>query len=189
MVFENANVFGMFEAKKTFTNLNTSNQLIDFSLKLDESSRGICSQVFGIVRSNKDQANHSSSLDVTLEIKMPANYYTLLKQIESKVINRNKEIQQEILSRTANLTVNTLKNFELVKRVEKLGDLVEEVINPFDKIFMSNGDVKASLVLAHRPLNYSNGDEISKLANDLSQIDLNDSAKIWELRESLVNKW
>ena len=190
MIFENSNVFGMLESNKTFTNLNTSSQLIDLTLNMDESTRGLCSQVFGMICSfsNKQKPNFSTSLNLTLEIKMPANYYTLLKQIERKIVNRNKEIREKILMTTANLTVNTLANSELIYRVEKLGNLVEEVTNPFDEIFKSDLN-KPSLVLARGPLNYSNDVEISKLANDLNEIDLNDSAKIWKLRESLINKW
>lgn len=202
MIFQDDNLFGIQNqvVNNTFTDLNRSNMLIDYSLNTYDSLK-LCSQVAGVILPNVKQVTNktnqsdlisdaSSEFNLTLEIKLPENYYTLLSQIESKIINKTHELNQDIMKKISNLTVKTLTDSNLMHRLDKLSRLVQENMNPFEKIFrMNNEEVDKQNTLLAKPLNYSNDVAMSELEFELNEFDLNDSIKVQQLRDNLLNEW
>jgi len=162
MLFENSNLFPIqFKTfNLSYTDLNKVNQLISYEDYSNENSNQT-SQIFGMV-SSSDLIR--SEFNITLEIKMPAAYYRLLAKIESKLIDKQKEIWNKFENNQSNQSNSSIKIFEKEK-------------NPFDQIF-TTGDLTPVVV---ENQNYT--------LDELDNLDVNDSAKIKNLRNNLFNKW
>ncbi len=196
MMFEDADLFGIpISGENNFTDLTRSNPMIEFS-DFNVYDNQICSQVAGFILPNTTLDMNKTESDipvsVTLEIKMPDNYYTLLSQIEAKLIRKQHELNQAIIDKTANLTLLTIEDTNLVYRLEKLTRLVQKKTNPFDRIFArvtENEESEQNRLLLAKPLNYSNEVAMEKLEFELNEFELNDSMKVQELRDNLINRW
>jgi len=162
MLFENSNLFPIqFKTfNLSYTDLNKVNQLISYEDYSNENSNQT-SQIFGMV-SSSDLIR--SEFNITLEIKMPAAYYRLLAKIESKLIDKQKEIWNKFENNQSNQSNSSIKIFEKEK-------------NPFDQIF-TTGDLTPVVV---ENQNYT--------LDELDNLDVTDSAKIKNLRNNLFNKW
>lgn len=195
MIFQDVSLFGFNSQSNSslYTNLNQSTKLINYDLSAYNTPQALSAQVAGLILSNNNEQNKSNesylSFNLTLEIKMPDNYYTLLSQIETKLINRTHELNEAIIERMANATVKPLTDLNLMVRLGKLERLIEKETNPFDRVFRTvSEDAKQTALLA-KPLNYSNDAAMSKLEFELNEFDLNDSVKVQQLRDNLINKW
>lgn len=195
MIFQDVSLFGFSSQSNSslYTNLNQSTKLINYDLSAYNTPQALSSQVAGLIVSNNNEQKKSNesnlSFNLTLEIKMPDNYYTLLNQIETKLINRTHELNEAIIGRMANATVKPLTDLNLMDRLGKLERLIEKETNPFDRVFRTvSEDAKQTALLA-KPLNYSNDAAMSKLEFELNEFDLNDSVKVQQLRDNLINKW
>ena len=187
MLFEDVSLFGRL-GNASFVDLNAHTKLIDLTgLSETKSETSLCSQVAALMLPNM-----TGGFNLTVEIKLPANYYALLSGIEAKLRQRAERLDAEIRNKTLNATL--LNEPGLAYRLSKLANLVEQVTNPFEQIFQTESPLLQRRQideesLNFKKMNYSNELAMSQLADELSERDLTDSVKLHELRKSLLTRW
>jgi hypothetical protein len=180
MIFQDTSLFGdsahdQANASLQYTDLNQATKLINYDFNTPSD---LTSQVAGFILNSDLDPISQLAFNVTLEIKMPDNYYTLLRQIESKLINRTHELNGAIIEKTVNSTVRILNDSDLMSRLRKLDRLVERGSNPFERVFRIVTEDAKQNALLKTPLNYSNDAAMSRLEFELNEFDLNDSVKV-----------
>ena len=180
MIFQDTSLFGdsahdQANASLHYTDLNQATKLINYDFNTPSD---LTSQVAGFILNSDLDPISQLAFNVTLEIKMPDNYYTLLRQIESKLINRTHELNGAIIEKTVNSTVRILNDSDLMSRLRKLDRLVERGSNPFERVFRIVTEDAKQNALLKTPLNYSNDAAMSRLEFELNEFDLNDSVKV-----------
>ncbi len=168
ILFENLNLFpNEFYPNSSFADLSKNNRLISLESSTDmdsnENNNQIASQIFALASHSIQEA---SSFNITLEIKMPSKYYRLLAKIESKLVDRQREIYWK---KPDNNSTNG-SNFSNSRKI------YEYEKNPFDQIFTGNVD-------------YTVVDSQNFTVDEADQLELNDSAKLINLRNNLINRW
>jgi hypothetical protein len=153
LIIENDNLFPSWSSA-TSNQLNSSSNdminMVDYSLLMKNEDNQIeendvntnknrtCAQIFGLIQPilNKTSINtknplitqRQSLLNLTLEIKMPLNFYSYLHKIESKLVNKIK--------------MNESLNGKMPPRISLVPSLKET--NLFDQIFSIREEIDAT---------------------------------------------